>query len=140
MPMYQYHCATCDVRRDVMKKLAEIDSVTSCTKCGFAMNRELCAPMVRPDIPGYTCPITDKWIEGRRAHAENLKRHGCRVLESGETEACKRNAAASEAAFDSAIEATVEEFVETLPTEKKEQLAVELQSGLDVNIVRQSAA
>lgn len=36
------------------------------------------------DYEGYTCPITGKWIEGRAAHRENLKRHGCRILERGE--------------------------------------------------------
>ena len=139
MPLYQYHCATCNAKRDVMKKIAEIDSITPCLRCNFAMNRQICAPLVRGDIPGYDCPVTGKWIEGRRAHEENLRRQGCRVLEHGETEGARRHTAASEAAFDASIDATVEEFVETLPTAKKEQLAAEIQSGLDVSIVRTAA-
>lgn len=43
------------------------------------------AAFVVSDYAGYTCPITDTWVEGRAAHRENLKRHGCRVLEKGET-------------------------------------------------------
>ena len=139
MPIYQYHCATCNSRRDVVKKIAEMDSATKCLRCDFAMNREICAPMVRGDIPGYDCPVTGKWIEGRVAHEENLRRQGCRVLEPGETEAAKTSHAKSEAAFDASIDATVEEFVETLPTAKKEQLAAEIQSGLDVNVIRTAA-
>lgn len=38
------------------------------------------------DYEGYNCPVTGKYIEGRAAHEENLKRQGCRVLEPGETE------------------------------------------------------
>jgi hypothetical protein len=38
------------------------------------------------DINGYTCPVTNKWVEGRAAHRENLKRTGCRVFEPGERE------------------------------------------------------
>ena len=42
---------------------------------------------VSPDYHGYACPITGRWIEGRAAHRENLKRHGCRLQEKGEKEA-----------------------------------------------------
>ena len=136
MPIYSYKCPTCSRKRDVFKRLAELDRVESCLNCGFAMNRQLSAPMVKGDYPGYSCPITGKWIEGRRAHEENLKKHGCRVLEAGETESAKRTWAAEDAALETAVESTVEEFVETLPTEKKERLAAEIQSGLDVELTR----
>lgn len=46
---------------------------------------------INPDYQGYDCPITGRFIEGRAAHRENLKRHGCRNLEKGEHEwAAKR--------------------------------------------------
>ena len=61
-----------------------------------------------PDYQGYTCPITNRWVEGRRAHQENLKRHGCRVFERGEREA----AAKDRADADRKIESTVNEAVE----------------------------
>lgn len=41
---------------------------------------------VQSDINGYTCPVTGKWVDGRRDHRENLKRTGCRILETGEKE------------------------------------------------------
>ena len=92
--------------------------------------------MVRGDYAGYNCPVTGKWIEGKRAHEENLKRHGCRVLEPGETDEFKRRRAAEDTALEDSVSGTVEQFVETLPTSKKEQLAAEIQSGVDVAIER----
>ena len=136
MPLYSYKCPTCARRRDIFKPIAQLDRREECANCGFPMNRQLSAPMVKGDYPGYACPITGKWIEGRRAHEENLKKHGCRVLETGETESAKRTWAAEDTALETAVESTVEEFVETLPTAKKEQLAAEIQSGLDVELTR----
>lgn len=46
---------------------------------------------IAKDYEGYDCPVTGKWIEGRYAHKENLKRQGCRVFEPGELEEFKRN-------------------------------------------------
>lgn len=136
MPLYTYKCPTCGRGRDVFKAIADIDRKEECSNCGFAMNRQVAAPAVRGDYAGYTCPVTGAWIEGRRAHKENLARQGCRVLEPGETEAVARRRQQEDAALDSKIEATVEQFFETLPTEKKERLANEVASGADVQIVR----
>lgn len=136
MPIYTYKCPTCSRKWDIFKSIAELDRTENCLNCGFAMNRQLSAPMVCGDYPGYSCPITGAWIEGRKAHEANLKKHGCRVLEAGETKGAKRAHAAADAALETAVESTVEEFVEALPTEKKERLAAEIQSGLDVELVR----
>lgn len=43
------------------------------------------------DYAGYSCPTTGKWIEGRKAHRENLKRQGCRLFEKGERQEYIRN-------------------------------------------------
>lgn len=51
---------------------------------------------VSSDYKGYTCPVSGKWIEGRAAHRENLKRTGCRILEKGEREQNERNRRESE--------------------------------------------
>ncbi|MEC9266718.1 MAG: hypothetical protein VX464_11715 [Pseudomonadota bacterium] len=52
------------------------------------------APFSTPGIAGdyetYDCPITGQPIEGRAAHRENLKKHGCRLLEPGETREASR--------------------------------------------------
>lgn len=129
MPIYAYHCPTCRTSQDVFKPLAELERVEVCPGCHLAMTRKLSAPMVLGDYPGYTCPITGDWIEGRKAHQENLKKHGCRVMEPGEKEEFQRRKAAEEASFDKAIEATTEEFVEKLPEGKKAELYNELSAG-----------
>ncbi len=38
------------------------------------------------DYEAYECPVTGNMIEGRSAHRENLKQHGCRIFEPGERE------------------------------------------------------
>lgn len=135
--MYAYKCGQCGTAQDVFKPIKELDLPEACERCGAVMTRVLCAPMIQPDYPGYSCPITGDWIEGKRAHLENLKKHGCRVYEPGETDQAKASASAADAALDAAVEATVEEFIEKLPARKREQLAVELESGADVGVIRQ---
>ncbi|UOF77835.1 hypothetical protein [Bacteriophage sp.] len=136
MPIYRYKCSVCGIGREIVKKIADIDRTENCLRCSTAMNRQICAPAVRGDYAGYECPVTGKWIEGRRAHEENLKRQGCRVLEPGETAQAAAFRKAQDEAFDKSVDATVDEFIETLPTAKKEQLANEVSSGLDVSVQR----
>jgi len=81
--------------------------------------------------------VTGKWIEGRKAHEENLKRHGCRVLEPGEAESSRRRVADEDAKLEAAIESTAEQFVASLPAAKQEKLASEMQAGVTATVVRQ---
>jgi hypothetical protein len=37
--------------------------------------------MIVPDLPGYESPVTGKWVEGRKARREDLKRTGSRPYE-----------------------------------------------------------
>lgn len=43
------------------------------------------AVQLAADYAGYECPVSGRWVEGRAAHQENLKRTGCRLLEPGES-------------------------------------------------------
>lgn len=136
MPTYRYKCLGCARFTDVFKRLSDMDRLERCSNCQFEMVRQIVAPAVRGDYQGYNCPITNKWIEGRRAHEENLKRHGCRVLETGEKEDLIRSKQVEEAALERSIEGTVEEFIEKLPAAKKERLANEVAGGMDVTFER----
>ena len=138
MPVYLYACPTCARRYDVVKKLADIDTPTICHHCGFTMNRQIAAPMVRGDYAGYSCPITGKWIEGRKAHAENLARHGCRVLDNGEKEAMISAQRQAEQELDKAVDTSVGTMIESMPTEKREALEAAASHGLTAEIVRTS--
>lgn len=44
--------------------------------------KEICAPRITPDTPGYLSPVSGQWIEGRRARREDLKKHDC--VEAGD--------------------------------------------------------
>lgn len=136
MPLYSYQCPACARRRDILKPLAHLNREEPCEACQTPMERRLSAPAVVTDYAGYSCPITGKWVEGRRAHEENLKRHGCRVLETGETNEVRRNHQAEETALDRSVDETVDQFYEALPTERREELARSVESGLDVVVER----
>jgi putative FmdB family regulatory protein len=137
MPLYDYKCYACTAKREVVLRLAELDeAVVKCLTCGCAMTRQISAPMVLGDYPGYDCPVTGKWIEGRRAHIENLARTGCRLLEPGEREANVRARRADDEALDRAVEETVDRHIAGLPTAERDCLAGALENGLDAQIVR----
>lgn len=136
MPTYSYVCNNCYARFDIFKRLADYKRDEACSRCGKTLSRQIHAPAVVGDYAGYSCPITGKWVEGRRAHEENLRRHGCRVLEAGETEDFRRRQAAEEAKLDASVESTVEEFIEKLPAAKKERLANEVAGGMNVTFER----
>lgn len=85
----------------------------------------------------YACPITGKPILSKREHIDNLRRHGCHVLESGEKEANERRRAETDAALETAIDQTVEKAIDQMPSDKRELLARELVSGASAEVVRQ---
>lgn len=136
MPLYSYHCPACNARFDKMLPLARYAEPQACT-CGQVAVKVVAAPAVRGDYAPYTCPVTGKLIEGRRAHEENLRRHGCRVLETGERTDYEQRRAAEEASFDAAIEETADRFIMGLSSEKREQLAREVAAGATATVARQ---
>jgi putative FmdB family regulatory protein len=140
VPLYTYQCKACSRKQPIFKKIADLDEPEYCSVCEHkAMQRLIEAPAVRGDYAGYECPVSGIWIEGKRAHEENLKKHGCRVLESGETQQAAAFRAQQQEQFEESIASTAEQIVETLPARKREQLAAELEAGLDVSFERQSA-
>lgn len=139
MPMYDYKCG-CGKEFTKLLKIADYQTPQMCNACGQIAGRVIMPTAVRVDYPAYICPVTEKLIDGKRAHKENLARTGCRVLEPGEREASDKFRAKREAEFDSKVEATAAEFVTNLPTKKREQLAVELDSGLDCSVTRSTVS
>lgn len=82
--------------------------------CGAAAHKILVAPQVMPELGSYTCPITGKWVDGRKAHKENLKRRGCRVFEPGELEHFKKSKDERQKEFDRRTEQIVEKAARTM--------------------------
>lgn len=132
MPLYDYHCDDCLQKRAIFKPLRLLDRTEFC-QCGTRtpMRRLISAAAIRTDYSGYSCPVSGKWIEGKRAHEENLKRHGCRVLETGEREAAQRFAQAEETALENKLTETAARLVEAMPSEKKAALGRELETTTD---------
>ena len=136
MPTYVFKCPACGTGFERILRLAEYDSPQQCPECAAVAERQICAPAVRGDYPPYECPVTGRIIEGRRAHEENLKRHGCRVLEPGETSEASRRLRTEDAALEASLDATTESLLASMPTRKLEQLSAELQAGADITIER----
>jgi putative FmdB family regulatory protein len=134
MPLYDFRC-TNGHKFDAIVKLANLEDLQRC-HCGAEAHRLVSAPRIAPDYAGYNCPVTGKWVEGRKAHAENLKRTGCRLYEPGEREGLERRKQAEEAKLDSAVDETVERFITELPAVKRDKLIGEVEGGLTATVER----
>jgi putative FmdB family regulatory protein len=135
MPLYTYHCPSCNAYMDVFSKIAERDHLVACGE-GHPMQRILRAPMVQGDYETYDCPVTGRPITGRKAHKENLARLGCRLLEPGETAQFQRRKEADDEQFLERVAETAAQTVMRMPTVKREQLAKELDAGASVSYLR----
>ena len=136
MPLYSYICAE-GHPFDRLLPLADYKAPQKCP-CGAEAEKTITAPrFFIVDNVGYNCPVTGEWISSKRQHEENLRKQDCRVLESGEKEANLRSNADFEAALESRIESTVEREIETMPSEKRENLYNELtRGGVDLAYTR----
>jgi putative FmdB family regulatory protein len=140
MPLHDYECRSCHHTEERFVWLKELYQTQFCPFCLCAMKRLMPAPRIQMDYPGYSCPVTGKWIEGRRAHKENLKRHDCRVLEPGEREVNERRRKEEEARFEETFAETAARTVASWPAEKQAKLCQEMEHGLDVNYSRIGAS
>lgn len=136
MPLYVIRCQSGHKFERVIP-LAQFDDPISC-ECGAQATRIICAPMFQVDNVGYSCPITGDWISSKKDHENNLQKHGCRVLEGGEHEAAAKFRADGDLAIDKSVDEQVEKSWESMPGEKRERLANELEFGMDAQITRGS--
>jgi hypothetical protein len=94
--------------------MAESRSPRACAACGQLAEKRISAARLSVDYEGYTCPITDKWIEGKRAHRENLKQHNCRVYEPGETQDAMKRQEYNWRAVDKKVDDVVDQVASQL--------------------------
>lgn len=134
MPLYDFKCDAGHVF-ELFVSLENFHKEQYCS-CGAVARRVITAPMFQVEHVEYTCPITDRPILSKKAHEENLRIHGCRVLESGETEEYKSNLKKENDQFDKMIETTVEKEFDKMPSDKKEKLTNELLSGATLEYER----
>jgi len=107
MPIYEYHCHKCNVRFDSFKKLDDYLEPQEHT-CGEIAQKVISKPMIAVDYGGYVSPATGEWVEGKKAHLEDLKKSGCRLLEPGERQDMERRVQENERKLDNFIDTTVD--------------------------------
>jgi putative FmdB family regulatory protein len=135
MPLYNYECPN-HGRISGWAPMSESAEPAQCPTCGVPAPRALSRPRVVSDYEGYECPVTGSWIEGRAAHEENLKRTGCRILETGEVSDMERRRARADSLFEAGIDETVERTYDGLSSDQKETLANEVASGVTATVTR----
>lgn len=136
MPLYDCVCSSGHKFERVIP-LAQFEEPIICA-CGVAAHRAISLPTIvggRLDYE-YACPITGKHVVSKRQHEENLKVHGCRVMESGEREYNQRRNADLERDFERKVDETIEREIAVMPSEKREMLAKELMAGTTVEVAR----
>ena len=134
MPLYDFLCGGGHVfERYVF--LADFEEAQFCT-CGREAHRKPCAPFVRGDIPAYQSPKTGEWITSRAQRREDLRKHGCVEWDSGIADEGMRRRTQEDATLDAHIEETFERELWALPAQKRDRLAAEMESGMDVEITR----
>lgn len=139
MPLYDYRCEQ-EHRFERVVKLADLAETQHCA-CGSEAIRLISSPRFSVDQTDYTCPITGKWVGSVHEHRNNLARHNCRVLETGEKASDDKVRAGKEAQFEKSLDETVERQFDSYSSDKKEQLCNELvNQRLDINLERKSTA
>lgn len=128
MPIYLYRCEFCGDEFERIVRLADHTPTAPC-ECGHNATQKLTAPMVHMDYAGYECPVSGQWIEGKRAHEENLKRTGCRIFEPGEREQFMRRKAQEDGALSRQIEDDVGRFVDGLGAAERNALGKSLEQN-----------
>ena len=136
MPIYEYRCIECQEKHNAYRPMSESALSSTCPECGAASNRILSPSILGADYEPYQCPITDKWIDGKKAHEENLKLHGCRVFERGERQQWLDHKAERDALFERKVEDTVGETISSWPIEKQIKLGQELEHGITAEATR----
>lgn len=113
MPIYEFRCPQGHVF-EVIRPVAEYRAPAVCS-CGQDAERVvLTPPKVFGDFEGYESPASGRWIEGRRARAEDFARTGTRPYELGEKDQAIKEAAAEERSLDRAVDTAVESTLHEL--------------------------
>ena len=134
MPLYEYKCS-CGRWFDKYLKLADCGLPVLC-ECGKQAEKQLSAPFVQTDIMPYQSPIDGRYVGGKRARREDLRRSGCVEWEPGVREEAAQRRARAEEALDRGLEQTLDAEISQMPARKRELLEQEVRAGADVIVTR----
>lgn len=125
MPLYTFNCPKCGNKSTTFRKIAERDNAEFCAADGEAMLRIIEAPAVQADIGGYTSPIDGRWIEGKAARKEDLKRNNCRPWEgmAEEKKAAIERSKAADKDFEKGVEAAAYNTFNNMSAEKQRAIS-----------------
>jgi predicted nucleic acid-binding Zn ribbon protein len=133
MPIYAYLCR----RNHAFERylpLADYAAAQTC-ECGAASTKQLCAPLVVADLPGYQSPVDGRWVEGRKARREDLARNNCVPYEPSMKAEHAKRIERSNAAIDRKVDEHVEAEISRMPARKREKLEAEIR-GKDLAFTR----
>jgi putative FmdB family regulatory protein len=121
MPIYAYECRECGATRDEFRQVSERHDAPV---CHGPMTIVICPAAVQADLPGYQSPTTGRWIEGRAARRDDLKRSNARPWEgfAAEKAESQRRLAEREAKSDAKLEKVIRETYHQLPPAKRRAL------------------
>lgn len=134
MPIYAYLCSK-GHDFDRYLPLAEYAQPQTCD-CGAESVKQICAPLVVADLPGYQSPVDGRWIEGRKARREDLARNNCVPYEPSMKQEHMKRLERSNADLDKKVDEHVESEISKMPARKREKLEAELRSS-DLSVARQ---
>lgn len=117
MPIYDYACQQCGNQETGYRRIDDRHNGPVC--CAATMQMQISPHMVMPDLPGYESPVTGKWIEGRVARQEDLRRSGCRPYELGEKQEFIKQKKASEKANDAKLYDAIAKTYYNMPEQKR---------------------
>lgn len=107
MPVYEYRCGANHVFERILP--ARDYLLPQLCTCGLAAEKVILhPPRVFGDYEGYESPATGRWVEGRRARAEDLAVSGCRPYEVGMRQDAERQRAADDHQLDKVVDRVVD--------------------------------
>lgn len=138
MPTYSYRCKY-GHEFDVTKPMRLSDEPEACF-CGEA-GAKVPAPFhaIGPRDVHYLSPIDGRPITSERMRRDDMARNNCMEYDPGVRQDYDRRIRKGEQALDSAVDATVEKEMASMPSAKREKLAAELSGGIAADISRATA-
>jgi hypothetical protein len=133
MPLYEWKCQDgCYV--ETYLTVFQHSGGQVCQQHGHVMEQVIGAPLmvkVKPDI-AYDSPIDGTVITSWQARQEDLKRHNCVEYDPEMKRDYERSMDANDRQLEQAVETSVEEVIEKMPTAKRGRLYSELmEQGVD---------
>lgn len=110
MPLYRYHCASCNTQREEVKS---VETRLDVFCCGERATKLIDAVFIGQGVSfkEYLSPVTERLISSPTSERDELARTGCIISEPGVREDIARNREAVREATFKPIHKTIESRV-----------------------------